>query len=166
MKWSKTAILALCLTGWAWANPAPAPPDTSDRAGAVLEQRYRAAAEAGVKEGLPVRTINARPQGGLDRLAPPPEPGTGIRMRVQAYAYCLNGYTARGTRVQLGTVAVDPGTIPLGSLLYIPGYGWGRALDTGGAIQGRKVDLWFPTLGQCLQWGVRPVEIVVFPPER
>lgn len=99
-------------------------------------------------------------------MAPPPEAGVGRRMRVSAYAYCLNGYTARGTRVMLGTVAVDPRVIPLGSLLYIPGYGWGKALDTGGAIQGHKIDLWFPTMGQCFQWGVRPVDIVVIPPER
>ena len=70
----------------------------------------------------------------------------------------------RGTRVALGTIAVDPSVIPMGSLVYVKGYGWARALDTGGAIRGKFIDVWFPTLGQCYQWGSRPVEVVVFPP--
>ncbi len=45
-----------------------------------------------------------------------------------------------------GVVAVDPTVIPLGSRLTIPGYGTGIAADTGGAVHGNVIDLWFPTL--------------------
>lgn len=165
MKRLATLLLLMgVLSAGALADP-PAQLDETDRAGLLLERCFRKTAEVGVKEALPVHTINRRPMGdGFDRLAPPPEPGSGQRMTVHSTAYCLQGFTARGTRVALGTIAVDPGVIPLGSLVYVEGYGWARALDTGGAIRGRFIDVWFPTLGQCYQWGSRPVNVVVFPP--
>ena len=97
------------------------------------------------------------------RLSDAPAPGTGRQITVSSTAYCLRGFTARGTGVDYGTVAVDPRVIPLGYKIYIPGYGWGRALDTGGAIRGNIIDLWFPSNGQCFGWGNRRVTITVFP---
>lgn len=76
-------------------------------------------------------------------------------------AYCLGGHTASGTAVCRGTVAVDPRVIPLGSKLYIEGYGYATARDTGGAIRGNKIDVWFPSLGECYQWGYRHVKVTV-----
>lgn len=90
-------------------------------------------------------------------------PTGGRSITVQAYSYCIHGYTASGRATAPGIVAVDPRVIPMGSKLYIPGYGWGVAADTGGAIVGNKIDVWFPSLGQCYSWGVRPVTIKVFP---
>lgn len=90
-------------------------------------------------------------------------PTGGRTLKVLAYSYCLTGRTASGRSTAPGIVAVDPRVIPMGSKLYIPGYGWGVAADTGGAIMGNKIDVWFPSLGQCYQWGVRPVTIQVFP---
>jgi 3D (Asp-Asp-Asp) domain-containing protein len=58
-------------------------------------------------------------------------------------------------------VAVDPSVIPLGTRLTIPGYGSGVAADTGGAIQGATIDLWFPTVAQARAWGRRTVTISV-----
>ena len=89
-------------------------------------------------------------------------PSGGRKLTVRAYAYCLYGHTASGTYVKHGTVAVDPRVIKLGTKLYIPGYGWGKALDTGGAIKGNKIDLWMPNSSQCYNWGVRTVTITVF----
>jgi len=157
-------------------DPAPTPqvPTASvdqarDQAGNLVTEAFTAAARSGADEARPVaapvarpRTVNARAHGN-NHQAPPPPPGVGRKVRVQAYAYHLRGFTARGTRTQLGTVAVDPRVIPMGSKIYIPGYGWGRAVDTGGAIQGRKIDVWLPTLSQCLQWGVRDITVTVVP---
>lgn len=61
--------------------------------------------------------------------------------------------TATGMRVGYGAIAVDPRVIPLGSKLYIEGYGYGFACDTGGAIKGRRLDLAFPTISQCNAYG-------------
>lgn len=102
---------------------------------------------------------------GLDEeaVAAGTAPAGGRSLNVMAYSYCLSGRTASGRATAPGIVAVDTRVIPMGSKLYIPGYGWGVAADTGGAINGNKIDVWFPTLGQCYQWGVRPVTIKVFP---
>lgn len=105
-----------------------------------------------------------RPKSDAEAIASNGEvPVGGRSLNVMAYSYCLNGRTASGRYTAPGIVAVDTRVIPMGSKLYIPGYGWGVAADTGGAIQGNKIDVWFPSSGQCYQWGVRPVTIKVFP---
>lgn|GEM_PF-6429910 len=72
-----------------------------------------------------------------------------------------NGYTATGWRAQYGVVAVDPQVIPLGTHLYIPGYGQAIAEDTGGAIIGDHVDVCFDSQAQAESWGVRWLTIDV-----
>ena len=57
--------------------------------------------------------------------------------------------------------AVDPAVIPLGTSISIPGYGEGVAADTGSAVQGMTIDLWFPTPAQALAWGRRTVTITL-----
>ncbi len=77
------------------------------------------------------------------------------------------GITATGTRAKYGTVAVDPRVIPLGSKLYIETsdgsfvYGFATAEDTGGAIKGNKVDLFFPSYNDCMRFGRRPVKVYI-----
>ena len=85
-------------------------------------------------------------------------PGT---LTVSSTGYALRGRTATGIQTGPGVVAVDPSVIPLGTRMSIPGYGTGIAADTGGAIQGNTIDLWFPTTEQALQWGRRTVTITL-----
>ena len=54
-------------------------------------------------------------------------------------------------------------TIPLGTKLYIPGYGYGVAADTGGAIKGNKIDLCFNSLSEARKWGRRTITIKIVP---
>jgi len=61
-----------------------------------------------------------------------------------------------------GIIAVDPSVIPLGTRMEIPGYGTGVAADTGSAVQGATIDLWFPTSAQALAWGRRTVTITLY----
>jgi 3D (Asp-Asp-Asp) domain-containing protein len=82
-------------------------------------------------------------------------------LTVTATGYSLPGHTATGLPVGLGIVAVDPGVIPLGTRLTIPGYGEGVAADIGSAVQGYTIDLWFPTLAGALAWGRRTVTITL-----
>lgn len=70
-----------------------------------------------------------------------------------------SGYTATGYRAGHGIVAVDPRVIPLGTRLYIPGYGFAIAGDTGGAIRGNRIDLGFDSLSDAIQFGRRPVKV-------
>lgn len=70
-----------------------------------------------------------------------------------------SGYTAIGVRAGKGVVAVDPRVIPLGTRLYVDGYGECVAADVGGAIKGRRIDLGFDTYRQALSWGRRMVRV-------
>jgi 3D (Asp-Asp-Asp) domain-containing protein len=88
-----------------------------------------------------------------------PAVGPGPQLTVVATAYSLHGGTASGLPTGPGVVAVDPTVIPLGTRMYISGYGPGIAADTGTAIKGLRIDLWFPTLSQAMSWGRRTVTI-------
>ena len=71
------------------------------------------------------------------------------------------GITATGIKARHGVVAVDPNVIPLGTRVYVPGYGVALAADTGGAIIGKKIDLCMEDYGQAMGFGRRPVEVYV-----
>lgn len=77
----------------------------------------------------------------------------------EATAYTGGGTTASGLAAKVGRVAVDPKVIPLGSELYISGYGYCTAADTGGAIKGNIVDLYFNTYSECVNFGRRNVTV-------
>ena len=91
--------------------------------------------------------------------APPTEDMIAEVMYVECTAYTHTGErTAKGTWPDLGTIAVNPKIIPYYSKIYVPGYGYGTALDTGGfrhAENGMKnlVDLFFNSESECRRWG-------------
>ncbi|WP_160724109.1 3D domain-containing protein [Bacillus sp. USDA818B3_A] len=86
---------------------------------------------------------------------------------VESTAYTPNesrsGITAAGYNVRknpnMKLIAVDPKVIPLGTKVWVEGYGEAIAGDTGGAIKGRKIDVLFPTVKQALQWGRKNVKV-------
>jgi len=83
-----------------------------------------------------------------------------IQVRATAYSQ-PGGTTSVGYSVGRGVIAVDPGVIPYYSRMWVEGYGWGSALDTGGAIVGNRVDLYFDTEAEALAWGVRNIIVYV-----
>lgn len=89
---------------------------------------------------------------------------------MESTAYTGGTLTAMGLKPirsvsGISTVAVDPSVIPLGSKVYIPGYGYAIASDTGSAINGNIIDLYMNSEDECLAWGRRPVivHIVAYP---
>lgn len=63
------------------------------------------------------------------------------------------GFTASGTRARPGTLAADTANFPFGTIMYIPGYGYGRVEDRGGAIKGWKLDCYFESHEEAQEWG-------------
>ncbi|QDQ00376.1 LysM peptidoglycan-binding domain-containing protein [Lysinibacillus fusiformis] len=100
--------------------------------------------------------------------APANASGQTYTMRATAYtAYCegCSGITANGTDIRsnpgLKVIAVDPRVIPLGTKVWVEGYGEAIAADTGGAIKGNKIDVFIPSDGQARNWGVRTVTVKI-----
>ena len=94
--------------------------------------------------------------------------GQTLYMEATAYS-CNEGYigggsiTATGQNLQSNpmAIAVDPSVIPLGTRLYVEGYGEAIASDTGGAIQGNRIDVHFSSVSQCESWGRRTVKVTI-----
>jgi len=73
------------------------------------------------------------------------------------------GITASGSKAHKGTIAADRRYYPFGTVVYIPGYGYGRVEDTGRAIQGAaRIDLFYDSHQQALDWGRKKVPVQVW----
>jgi 3D (Asp-Asp-Asp) domain-containing protein len=90
-----------------------------------------------------------------------------ITMSATAYAPVVeccgkdDGITASGMKAGYGVVAVDPTVVPLGTKLYVQGYGFCVAADTGGAIKGNKIDLCYNTYQEALNYGRKDVKVYI-----
>ncbi|MFX3631991.1 MAG: 3D domain-containing protein [Candidatus Pristimantibacillus sp.] len=85
---------------------------------------------------------------------------TGKRPGHPQYGITYSGVKVR--RGQVSTIAADTKLFPIGTILYIPGYGYGVVADTGSAIKGHKIDLYFETIKEVYsQWGKRKVAVQV-----
>lgn len=86
-------------------------------------------------------------------------------MEATAYTPDLNGYgsgyTATGVKAAEGQVAVDPRVIPLGSKVYVEGYGYAVATDTGGAIKGNRIDVVIEGMDRAYRFGRRDVKVYI-----
>jgi 3D (Asp-Asp-Asp) domain-containing protein len=114
----------------------------------------------GVGDDYSLAGLARRGIAGTRRLA-----DAALRMVATAYtAGCsgCSGTTKMGQTAGHGIVAVDPRYIPLGTHLYIPGYGHALAGDTGGAIRGNRIDLGFNSQRDAMVFGRRPIVVYVF----
>ncbi|MBR5479900.1 MAG: 3D domain-containing protein [Clostridia bacterium] len=94
-----------------------------------------------------------------------------IEVTATAYSaeeHYTNQWTASGARARVGLIAVDPRVIPLGTRMYITSadgkswvYGYAVAADTGGAIKGNKIDLYFNTVKECNRFGRRKAKVYI-----
>jgi 3D (Asp-Asp-Asp) domain-containing protein len=81
-----------------------------------------------------------------------------------ATAYSLRGRTASGQCVTRGLIAADPRVLPLGTRVRLDAGAWSGeyvVADTGGAIRGRKIDIWTPTSREAMRFGRRPVKVTI-----
>ena len=137
---------------------------------------------------LKVEEINAEAQAKAEAEAAIPSRGESITdtstpgessgstalstLTMQSTAYTGGTLTATGSKPiynpgGISTIAVDPNVIPLGSKVYVSGYGTAIAADTGGAIKGNIIDVYFNSEADCIAWGRRTVtvEILALPGE-
>jgi len=74
------------------------------------------------------------------------------------------GITASGARAKKGTIAADP-RYPFGTKIYVPGYGWGEVQDRGSAIRGDRLDVFFPSRKEALEWGRQTLNVIILKPK-
>ncbi|GIO13895.1 hypothetical protein J19TS2_34500 [Cohnella xylanilytica] len=143
----------------------------------ALKPADKQADQAGVRQpampGGPAKPVQAAERSAASALA-----SAGQTIRVVATGYTAGvestgkrpghpqyGITYSGVKVRRGkvsTIAADPKLFPIGTVLYIPGYGYGIVADTGSRIKGRKIDLYFPSTKQVFrEWGKRTVDVRV-----
>ncbi|GAB2557363.1 LysM peptidoglycan-binding domain-containing protein [Gracilibacillus alcaliphilus] len=120
------------------------------------------------KEEAPVQEQSAPAQGPAAETSSSDQSGETISVSATAYtADCegCTGVTATGIDLKSDrdkkVIAVDPSVIPLGSKVYVEGYGEAIAGDTGGAIKGNKIDVHVPTKDEAFGWGVRSVDVTI-----
>ncbi|GIP47213.1 hypothetical protein J53TS2_08040 [Paenibacillus sp. J53TS2] len=87
---------------------------------------------------------------------------TGKKPSHPQYGITYSGVKVRRNKDTVSTIAADLKIFPLGTILYIPGYGYGVVADKGSAIRGHKIDLYFDTIKQVYkEWGKKEVEVQV-----
>lgn len=98
------------------------------------------------------------------------EANSGKEFYVTATAYTAScngcsGVTATGFNLRANpdakVIAVDPSVIPLGSKVYVEGYGYAIAADTGGSVKGKRIDVFFASKADAYRWGKRKVKIKI-----
>lgn len=161
-EWNNLASSDLIYVGESLAIKASAAkPKTS-------ESRPKTVATTSSKKQATTSSNNKVETASTKSVSAPTTTGKTFTMRATAYtAYCegCSGITANGTDIRsnpnLKVIAVDPRVIPLGTRVWVEGYGEAIAADTGGAIKGNKIDVFIPTEGQARQWGVKNVTVKI-----
>ncbi|SDJ11258.1 peptidoglycan-binding protein [Natribacillus halophilus] len=143
--------------------------EAADEASVEQETNAEAGADEGSTESdeASAETTEETTSNDNESSSESPE-GTTYQMEATAYtAECngCSGITANGTDLRndrnANVVAVDPNVIPLGTTVHVEGYGEAVAADTGGAINGEKIDLHVPTKEEAMNFGRQNVEVTV-----
>jgi 3D (Asp-Asp-Asp) domain-containing protein/uncharacterized protein YabE (DUF348 family) len=141
------------------ASDRTAPPVRSVITSRLIRAAHPRVVAAGIGEYQAFASLAIRGFDGTVKLA-----RAAMAMVATAYTadcYGCSGITKIGMPAGHGVVAVDPSVIPLGTRLYIPGYGAAVAGDTGGAIHGNRIDLGFNSTTDAMHFGRRPVVVYV-----
>ncbi|PFK46396.1 cell wall-binding protein [Bacillus cereus] len=161
------------------AAEAQAKAEAEAKAAREEEEKARAEVEAEKAKAKPVEATPAPTQTETTKPAPQPDPAPskgGREIYVEATAYTAdpaeNGYkpgdtvkSAMGHNLTanpgMKLIAVDPSVIPLGSTVYVEGYGKAIAGDTGGDIKGHRIDVLMPDKGSSSAWGRKKVKVTI-----
>ncbi|MEK5209925.1 ubiquitin-like domain-containing protein [Bacillus sp. FSL R5-0603] len=135
----------------------------------TAEQSKDKVIAVGTKQSSPkVETVSA--SGDSKTVVSRSDESTGKVMTVSSTAYTAScsgcsGHTATGVNLKNNpnakVIAVDPNVIPLGSKVHVEGYGYAIAADTGSAIKGNKIDVFFPEKSSAYRWGNKTVKIKI-----
>ncbi len=137
-----------------------------DQQMAGIQAELQAAQERVRQEQEAAKSIAAVSAPAAASASTPGPAGVELYVNSTAYSYQSSGnFTAMGYNIRenpnMKLIAVDPSVIPLGSRVWVEGYGEAIAGDTGGAIKGHKIDVLMPNNASAIAWGRKTVKIVV-----
>jgi len=152
------------------AEPLGQVPQEAQQNGAAAQtqpagaETTEAAVAADVNETNKAESANAS-KAAIDKTATGAEPEAETpAVTFTATAYSLRGRTASGRQVSRGIIAADRRVLPLGTRVRLTAGSYsGEYLvaDTGGAVRGRKIDIWRPSTGEAMRFGRRPVKLTI-----
>jgi 3D (Asp-Asp-Asp) domain-containing protein len=157
------ALAATVLAGYFLLNTQPLLAETISLQQTQIQQEKRAAktGEQSAQTELAAETkpVAISETNTVIETAPaiPPE-------AYSATAYSFRGRTASGTTVAKGVIAADTRVLPIGTRVRLDAGNWSgeyTVADTGGAIRGRRIDVWVPTTGEACRFGRRKVKLTV-----
>lgn len=162
-----TAAVALLTVGGVaggWAAAVHGAPEPAGAAAPGVARGFVGTAVAAPVQGLPpVVAVEPEPPAPVvEEKAEAPAFAIAAEHRMTSTAYCLKGKTRTGIRTRDGVVAADPEVLPLGSVVRLS-FPDGRPLgvfvvmDTGGAVRGKKVDIYMESCAEARRWGVKKV---------
>ena len=154
-----TALLLSFLLFAAKPSVAETPPFQFQQKPVPVTKPEAASLDSNLKGTVPEPTAETAGAGKAKTETPVSE-----AVHYMATAYSLRGKTASGRYVTQGIIAADPRVLPLGSRVRLEAGAWsGEYLvaDTGGAIRGRKIDIWTPSSREAMRFGRRKVKLTV-----
>lgn len=129
-----------------------------------------ASKESAPEATAPSTNNTASKENAPEAIAPSTNNTTSKELIVEASAYTAScegcsGITATGINLKTNPnakiISVDPAVIPLGSKVYVEGYGEAIAGDTGGAIKGKRIDVFFPSQQDAINFGVKQLKVTI-----
>jgi 3D (Asp-Asp-Asp) domain-containing protein len=133
--------------------------DLSNSQEVFLQQKQKSAVKSTTAETENQRTENQTNNKNEEKTVNSTSKSVG---GFNATAYCLRGRTATGGSVRRGIVAADPRVLPLGTRIYLNAGAYSGSYvvaDTGGAVKGRKLDIWVPNCSEAVRFGRRGVSV-------
>jgi 3D (Asp-Asp-Asp) domain-containing protein len=157
-------LLAFSVISYARTYVQPQDPKPVPQLNQTVNTQSTTPAEAARPEGSAtlVEPVNSGPKS----VTPQVLTGTVILPAeiYSATAYSLRGRTASGRPVARGVIAADPRVLPIGTRVRVEAGAWSGeyiVADTGGAVKGRRIDIWTPTSSEAMRFGRRAVKLTV-----
>jgi 3D (Asp-Asp-Asp) domain-containing protein len=138
-------------------KPVPQKNQTVNTQSTTPAEAARPEASATLVEPVNADSKNAAPEALTRTVALPGE-------IYSATAYSLRGRTASGKPVTRGVIAADPRVLPIGTRVRVEAGAWSGeyvVADTGGAVRGRRIDIWTPSSGEAMRFGRRAVKLTI-----
>ena len=158
-----SVLLAFSVISYARAYVQPQDPKPVQQTNQTVNTQSTTSAEASRPEAAAtlVEPVNAE-----SKNAAPVLTGT-VTLPGEIYsatAYSLRGRTASGKPVARGVIAADPRVLPIGTRVRVEAGAWSGeyvVADTGGAVRGRRIDIWTPTSNEAMRFGRRAVKLII-----